>query len=101
MSVPEAYKEVVNDLVSMLENGTSNDVTITLMDGEIKANKDVLMTRSNYFSSMLRNDSKYVESQSGIVNMSYVKNPTWKESSTSCLADKWISRLTPLSNLLR
>ena len=73
MSVPEAYKEVVNDLVSMLENGTSNDVTITLMDGEIKANKDVLMARSNYFSSMLRNDSKYVESQSGIVNMSYVK----------------------------
>ena len=57
----------------MLENGTSNDVTILLEDGEIKANKDVLMARSSYFFSMLNNDNNYVESQSGVVNLNYAK----------------------------
>ena len=68
MSVQEDLKEVINDFASMLENGTSNDVTILLEDGEIKANKDVLMARSSYFSSMLNIDYNYVESQSGVVN---------------------------------
>ena len=73
MSVQEDLKEVINDFASMLENGTSNDVTILLEDGEIKANKDVLVARSSYFSSMLNNDNNYVESQSGVVNLNYAK----------------------------
>ena len=52
MNVQEDVKEVINDYLSMLENGTSNDVTILLEDGEMKANKDVLIARSSYFSSM-------------------------------------------------
>ena len=47
----------------MLENGTQNDITIKLQDGEIKANKDVLMARSDYFSKMLNNDN-FVEGMS-------------------------------------
>ena len=87
----------------MLENGTSNDVTILLEDGEIKANKDVLMARSSYFSSMLNNDNNYVESQSGVVNLNYAKKAVMHgiESSTTCLLDKLITRLSPLSNLWR
>ena len=73
MSVQEDFKEVINDLASMLENGTSNDVTILLEDGEMKANKDVLIARSSYFSSMLKDDNNYVESQSGVINLNYVK----------------------------
>ena len=52
MNVQEDVKEVINDFLSMLENGTSNYVTILLEDGEMKANKDVLIARSSYFSSM-------------------------------------------------
>ena len=40
------------DLRKMLEDGTINDVKIVLMDGELKANKDVLMARCDYFDTM-------------------------------------------------
>ena len=73
MSVQGDFNEVINDFLSMLENGTSNDVTILLEDGEMKANKDVLIARSSYFSSMLKDDNNYVESQSGVINLNYVK----------------------------
>ena len=39
----------------------------------MKANKDVLIARSSYFSSMLKDDNNYVESQSGVINLNYVK----------------------------
>ena len=73
MSVQGDFNEVINDYLSMLENGTSNDVTILLEDGEMKANKVVLIARSSYFSSMLKDDNNYVESQSGVINLNYVK----------------------------
>ena len=73
MSVQGDFNEVINDFLSMLENGTSNDVTILLEDGEMKANKDVLIARPIYFSSMLKDDNNYVESQSGVINLNYVK----------------------------
>ena len=44
----------------MSERGSLNDVKITLSDGEIVANKDILMARSEYFSTMFSND-KFIE----------------------------------------
>lgn len=46
-------QDVVRDIVSMLENGTSNDIKILLLDGSLKVNKDILMARSSYFKSLL------------------------------------------------
>ena len=37
----------------MLERGSPNDVKIKLSDGKITANKDIMMTRSKYFSLTL------------------------------------------------
>ena len=36
----------------MLENGSSNDVTILVKDGEMKANMDILAARSDYFATI-------------------------------------------------
>ena len=38
--------------MTMIENGSSNDVKIVPQDGEILANKDVLIARYSYFSTM-------------------------------------------------
>lgn len=67
------YEEVIRDYASMLDNGTENDVKIVLQDGEIMANKDVLMIRSSYFSSMLSSNKNYVESNSGVIKFEYAK----------------------------
>ena len=47
----EDRDSLVKDLLQMLERGSSNDVKIKLIDGEITANKDMLMARSKYFAS--------------------------------------------------
>ena len=39
-------------LLKMLERGSLNDVKIKLSDGEIVANKDILMARREYFATM-------------------------------------------------
>ena len=58
------------DLLKMLELGSSNDVKIKLSDGEIHANKDILVARSEYFATMLSN-SKFVEGKTSSVDMSH------------------------------
>ena len=56
-------EEVVRDLMKMLEKGTKNDVIIVCKDGELKANRDILIGRSEYFAGMLGNEN-FVEGQS-------------------------------------
>ena len=58
------------DLLKMLEKGSLNDVKIKLSDGEISANKDILMARSEYFATMLSNN-KFVEGETNSVDMSH------------------------------
>ena len=64
--------DVINNLMKMLKLGSSNDVTIQLIDGEIKANKDVLSASSDYFATMFSNDA-YNECKNGVVPMKDVK----------------------------
>ena len=52
----------------MLQRGSTNDVKIRLSDGEIVANKDILMARSEYFATMFSNN-KYVEGETSLVNV--------------------------------
>ena len=48
-------ENLVLDIYKMLQEGSSNDVQIKLSDGVIHANKDVLITRSEYFKMMFMN----------------------------------------------
>ena len=43
-----------DDMLSMLSQGTTNDLRIILRDGEITANKDVLAARCEYFAANFR-----------------------------------------------
>ena len=63
------------DVMKMLMNGTGNDVTIVLKDGEVKANKDLLRVRSPYFETMFNNNN-FVESQTNTIKMMTVKKKT-------------------------
>jgi len=54
----------------MLERGSLNDVKIKLSDGEITANKDILMARSDYFATMFSNN-KFIEGETSSVDMSH------------------------------
>ena len=54
---------LVKDLLKMLEQGSLNDVKIKLSDGEIVANKDILMARSDYFATMFSNNN-FIEGES-------------------------------------
>ena len=47
-------KQFMSDMVKMLCDGSSDDVFIKLHDGEIKANKDVLAARCEYFAATFR-----------------------------------------------
>ena len=61
-------EEFVDDILKMMQRGSLNDVKIRLSDGEIVANKDILMARSEYFKTMF-NKSKFIESQTSCVDM--------------------------------
>ena len=64
-------EEVVKDLMKMLKNGSQHDVTIVCRDGELKANKDILMARSDYFAKMLSNEN-FVEGKTDRIEMKNV-----------------------------
>ena len=56
--------KLVQDLLSMLSSGSSNDVKIILEDGEILANKDVLSARCDYFATCFSNrEPKFTEGE--------------------------------------
>ena len=46
--------QFVSDMMKMLRDGSFNDVSDKLHDGEIKANKSVLAARSEYFAATFR-----------------------------------------------
>ena len=62
---------LVEDLLKMFEQGSLNNVTIKLRDGQIDANKDILMARSDYFATMFSNSNKFLESETSSVDMSH------------------------------
>ena len=62
----------VEDIVKILERGSLNDAKIKLSDGEIVANRDILMARSEYFATMFSNN-KFVEGETSSVDMSYFR----------------------------
>ena len=59
---------LVEDLLKMLERGSRNEVRIKLSDGEIVANTDILVARSDYFATMFSND-KFIEGKTRSVDM--------------------------------
>ena len=59
-----------DDLIRMMEQGSLNDVKIKLSDGEINANKDILMIRCEYFNTMFDTD-KFLEGETNTVDMSH------------------------------
>lgn len=61
---------LVDDLLGMLEKGSQNDVKIRLSDGEITANKDILVARSEYFATMFSNNN-FIEGTTNCVDMSH------------------------------
>ena len=62
----------VEDILQLLKKGSSIDVRITLEDGEILANKDVLSTRCEYFATMFSNNEvKFIEGVTNSVDMSH------------------------------
>lgn len=66
----EDRHNLVEDLIGMLKRGSTNDVKITLRDGEISANRDILMARNDYFATMF-SDGKFIEGQTSSVDMSH------------------------------
>ena len=60
---------LAQDIHQMLKQGSSNDITISLTDGQISANRDVLMARSEYFKNML--SSEFSESHSKSISFHY------------------------------
>ena len=62
--------QFAEDVLKLLEKGSLNDVKIKLSDGEIFANKDILMVRSEYFATMLGNN-KFIEGETNTVDMSH------------------------------
>ena len=63
----EDRKRFDEDILRMLERGSLNDVKIKLSDGEIVANKDILIARSDYFATMFSN--RFIEGETGSVDM--------------------------------
>ena len=62
--------KLAEDILKMLERGSPNDVKIKLSDGEILANKDILMARSEYFATMLSNN-QFIEGETSAVDMTH------------------------------
>ena len=76
-------ENLASDLLKMLEKGSKNDVTIVCMDGELKANRDILVARSEYFATMFSNEN-FVEGQTERIEMKTV----FKDSMS--LALEWL-----------
>ena len=92
--------EFLEDIQRMLQNGSLNDVKIKLSDGEIAANKDILMARSEYFKTMF-NNNKFIESQTNCVEMSHCSKVIMEKIITYFFSGKMkINELT-LAQLLK
>lgn len=73
-------EKFVTDILSMPKKESLNDVRIILEDGKIRANKDVLAARSDYFATMFSNkEYKFIEGETNAVNMSFCKKITMEK----------------------
>ena len=92
------------DLLKMLERGSLHDVKIKLRDGEIDANKDILMARSDYFATMFSSNS-FVEGKTNSVEMSHCSKAVMGEivkylfSGTMKFEDLSLTQLLELSQM--
>ena len=66
-------ESVTNDILANLQDPEFCDVRIEATDGEIPANKTILVMRSHYFRSMFSANNNFVESQVGSVKLPYAK----------------------------
>ena len=66
----EDKNKLNEDILRMFYQGSLNDVKIRLSDGDINANKDILIVRSEYFSTMFKN-SNFIEGETNSVDMSH------------------------------
>ena len=73
----EDRENFIRDILMILERGSTNDVNIRLSDGEMTANKVILMARSDYFATMLSNN-KFVEGETTSVDMSHCSTVDWE-----------------------
>lgn len=62
--------QFIRDILMILERGSNNDVNIRLSDGEMTANKVILMARSEYFATMISNN-KFIEGETTSIDMSH------------------------------
>ena len=102
--ISEEKDVLIKDLLKMLEQGSLNDVKIQLSDGEITANKDILMARSVYFATMFSNN-KFMEGETSSVNMSHCSKAVMEKvvkflfSGTVSLEDLSLAQLFELSHV--
>ena len=61
--------QYISDVECMLKTRTGNDIKIVLEDSEIYANKDILVSRSEYFKTMFHNEHQFLEGESNSVDM--------------------------------
>ena len=92
-------KDLGEDLLKMLERGSLQDVKIKLSDGEIVANKDILMARSDYFATMFNNNS-FVEGKNNSVEMSHCSKAIMEKIVKYLFGGKVTFEDFPLAQLL-
>ena len=92
------------DILKMLKRGSPNDVKIKLNDGEMFANKDILMARSEYFSTMFSNN-KFIEGETSSVDMTHCSKAVMAEiieflfSGVAMFRDLSLVQLVELSHI--
>ena len=100
----EDRKQFDEDILKLLERGSSNDVKIKLSDGEINANKDILMARSEYFKTMFGTD-KFLEGETSTVDMSHTSKAVMEKiikflfTGAVMFGDLSLAQLVELSHL--
>ena len=98
--------KLAEDILKMLERGSPNDVKIKLSDGEILANKDILMARSDYFATMFSNN-KFIEGETNAVDMTHCSKAVMEMivkflfSGTVMFGDLSLNELLELSHMSR
>jgi len=100
----EDRNRFAEDILRILEHGSHNDVKIRLCDGQISANKDILMSRSEYFATMFSN-SRFIEGETSSVDMSHCSKAVMEKiikfffSGTVKFYDLSLTQLLELSHM--
>ena len=73
MGIVDNSDQFISDVECMLNtrNSSGNDTKIILEDGEIFANKGILMARCDYFKTMFNNEYRFKEGESNSVDMKH------------------------------